>query len=201
MRTEGVRIEGGDMTQAKHVRLCLCCGAATATPSIPACWDDWQLLPEELRCSIIRTSARAQLILYAKALTEAVSIWRNAAAWRPKRYAVSSHASSALQDQSNVVPVAVLQQRLLSAFDFSGDDRSHAHAQQTRTSPDAQRAAGKHELVLAVVRAVPAQCADKIRAADRTVGSGHIERQAATLRTLHGVRSQGRDAAASGVGR
>jgi hypothetical protein len=84
------------------MRVCLCCGTVTETPSIPSCWDHWLLLPEELRSSIIKTSARGQLIQYAKAATEAIAIWRKAGAWQPKGRTPQPNAAA--QAHGNVVP-------------------------------------------------------------------------------------------------
>jgi hypothetical protein len=84
------------------MRLCLCCGAATETPSIPACWTHWQILPEDLRSSIVKTSARLQLTAYAQAATEAITIWREAGAWRPERR--SLHSNAAAQAPGNIIP-------------------------------------------------------------------------------------------------
>ena len=67
-----------------RVRECVCCGAATATPSLPACWDDWNLLPEDLRSSIIKNYGRRQINEYADDLLAAVAFWRQVGAWRSK---------------------------------------------------------------------------------------------------------------------
>lgn len=141
------------MTQAKRVRLCLCCGTVTATPSIPACWEDWQLLPEELRSSSIKTAARGQLILYAKALTEAVIVWRKAGAWRPKRHAAKATAA---------LPLPALQRLLFSAYrqetnelgrvrDVAAEGRVRHHHPRRATTPATKPAAAKHGLDMAVV--------------------------------------------------
>lgn len=67
-----------------RVRECVCCGAATATPSLPACWDDWNLLPEDLRSSIVKNYGRRLINEYADDLLAAVAFWRQVGAWRSK---------------------------------------------------------------------------------------------------------------------
>ena len=105
-------LSGVERIQPRRVRSCLCCGAATAAPSIPSCWDHWQLLPEELRSSILKSAARSQLTVYANGLTEAIVIWRNAGAWRPKREA--PQPSPAMKPDApaprhgNVIPFAAV---------------------------------------------------------------------------------------------
>ena len=79
--------------------------------------------------------------------------------------------------------------------------RNPSHEAPARTGPDASRAAEKHELDVAMVRAMSAQFADQVRAPDRAVACRCVERPATALRAVHRLRQQGRDAAASGVGR
>lgn len=67
-----------------RVRECVCCGEATATPSLPACWDDWNVLPEDLRSSIVKNYGRRLIKEYADDLLVAVACWRQAGAWRSK---------------------------------------------------------------------------------------------------------------------
>jgi hypothetical protein len=74
---------------ASPPRLCLCCGEPTATRSIPACWDHWIALPEDLRSSIMVSYGRGQLRTYGDSLMEAVRIWRSAGLWRARHAAVS----------------------------------------------------------------------------------------------------------------
>lgn len=176
------------------MRFCLCCGTTTETPSIPSCWDHWQLLPEDLRSSIIKNSARGQLTLYAKAATEAIAVWRKAGAWRPKRRATEMY------QKSNVMPLAVLQRLLFdSSTGASADDRS-PHEAPPRGSADARPAAAKHRWDVAVLRAVPAQRPDQVRPPYPAVGRRHIERQVKAMRAVYGMQPQGSDAAASGLG-
>lgn len=80
------------------VRLCVCCGTPAATPSIPACWDHWIALPEDLRSTMIKTSARGQLAQYGEALLVAIKLWRREGLWRSKfvkRAPLSAPASKA----------------------------------------------------------------------------------------------------------
>jgi hypothetical protein len=51
---------------------------------MPACWDHWILLPQDLQSSIIKTSARGRLNAYGTHLLEAIRIWRRLGAWRAK---------------------------------------------------------------------------------------------------------------------
>lgn len=57
---------------------------SAATPSIPACWDHWTLLSEDVRSSIVASYGRGQLTRYAESLLEAVKLWRQAGSWRSK---------------------------------------------------------------------------------------------------------------------
>jgi hypothetical protein len=82
-----------------------------------------------------------------------------------------------------------------------GRARIRCHEAPARTRPDARPAPGERRLVLAVLRSVPPQRADKVYAAYPAVGRRHVERQATALRTVHQMRRQGRDATASGLGR
>lgn len=68
----------------RPLRLCLCCGEPTATRSIPACWDHWVALPEDLRSAITISYGRDQLRRYNDGLMEAFRIWRLAGLWRPR---------------------------------------------------------------------------------------------------------------------
>ncbi len=61
-----------------------------ATPSIPACWEHWTLLPEGLRSSIVTSYGRGELTRYAEGLLDAVTLWRQAGAWRSRRGAIAS---------------------------------------------------------------------------------------------------------------
>ena len=56
-------------------------------------------------------------------------------------------------------------------------------------------------MALGMVRAMPPPRADGVGAAHHPVGTEHVERSAASVRTLHGVRRQGRYAATSRLGR
>lgn len=70
--------------EANTPRLCLCCGGPRATRSIPACWDHWVVLPEDLRSAIVISYGRGQISRYGDSLMEAVRIWRQAGVWRSK---------------------------------------------------------------------------------------------------------------------
>ena len=94
-----------------RVRECVCCGAATATPSLPACWDDWNLLPEDLRSSIVKNYGRRLINAYADDLLAAVTFWRQIGAWRSKLRKKVSPAPSApadpiASDSRNVIALA-----------------------------------------------------------------------------------------------
>src|SRR6185437_1775602 len=169
----GGHIWATTMTQSPRVRLCLCCGTASETPAIPACWDHWQLLPEELRSSIIKSSARVELTLYAKAITEAVAVWREAGAWRPKGHAPPSRATPPL-------PLPALQRLLLSAYGH-GTNEPDRLRERPRTSRDIRPAAAKRGPDTAVVRPLSASRAD---AARDPLKSEHIKRQVEALRGL-----------------
>jgi hypothetical protein len=91
-------------------RLCLCCGTQSATRSIPACWDHWNVLPEDLRSLIVISYGRGQAKTYGEGLMEAVRVWRVTGAWRSgsnKRRAAIEHTSpgtpSASLSESRVI--------------------------------------------------------------------------------------------------
>ncbi len=163
------------------MRFCLCCGTTAETPSISACWPHWQLLPEDLRSSIVRTSARGQLTLYAQAATEAIAVWREAGAWRPKQHAAE------LQQKSNVMPLALLRRLIRSDYRNSckelADDQPRHHDPRAWISADARPAAEDSGLDIAVVRALPRSRATQTRTIDPALARGHTESLA--LRPLH----------------
>jgi hypothetical protein len=70
------------VTQDKVMRRCACCGVPTATRSIPACWEHWNVLPEDLRSSIVKSHGRGQIKQYKDTLLEAVMLWRQTGVWR-----------------------------------------------------------------------------------------------------------------------
>jgi hypothetical protein len=77
-------VEVGSVPGGATARRCVCCGDAVATRSIPACWDHWRLLPEDLQSAIIKTTGLGRLAEYGRHLLEAIRIWRRAGAWRAK---------------------------------------------------------------------------------------------------------------------
>jgi hypothetical protein len=77
-------VESASGPEGSPPRLCLCCGEQTATRSIPACWDHWIALPEDLRSAIVISYGRGQLNRYGESLAEAVRFWRHTGLWRPK---------------------------------------------------------------------------------------------------------------------
>ena len=96
-----------------RVRECVCCGAATATPSIPACWDDWNLLPEDLRSSIVKNYGRRNIKEYGDDLLAAVAFWRQIGAWRsklrktiPSATAPRAPAVAIVSNERNVIALA-----------------------------------------------------------------------------------------------
>src|SRR5690348_6586153 len=165
------------MTQSTRVRLrlCLCCGTASETPAIPACWDHWQLLPEELRSSIVKSSARVQLTLYAKAITEAVAVWREAGAWRPKRHAVPARATAAM-------PLPALQRLLLSTYRHEANELGRL-TETARTTGATRPAAAKRDLDT-VLRSLSASRPDRGPVTRDPLKSECIQRQVAALRAL-----------------
>lgn len=76
-------------------RLCLCCGEPTATRSIPACWDHWIALPEDLQSAIVISTGRGEIGRYGDCLMEAVRIWRQTGLWR-SRYVKTESAPQEL---------------------------------------------------------------------------------------------------------
>ena len=63
-------------------RKCVCCGAPTPTHSLCACWDQWMVLPEDLRSELLRYFSRDEFANYHRALLKAVEVWRHAGVWR-----------------------------------------------------------------------------------------------------------------------
>jgi hypothetical protein len=101
-------------------RICLCCGAATASRSIPACWDHWNALPEDLRSSIVVSQGRGQLKVYADSLFDAVRLWRHSGAWRSKYQKAAAPVRAAAvantaEFQSEHRVISLLEHRLKSA--------------------------------------------------------------------------------------
>ena len=98
-----------------RVRECVCCGEATATPSIPACWDDWNVLPEDLRSSIVKNYGRRLIKEYTDDLLVAVAFWRQAGAWRSKlrknATAVAARSTPAIAGASGEHNVIALAER------------------------------------------------------------------------------------------
>ena len=111
-----------------RVRECVCCGAATATPSIPACWDDWNLLPEDLRSSIVKNYGRRQINEYTDDLLVAVTFWRQIGAWRSK---LRERVRSALPPKAPAVPIASEERNVIALA-----ERRRAHAVQTDPNSD-----------------------------------------------------------------
>jgi hypothetical protein len=64
--------------------------------------------------------------------------------------------------------------------------RNPSHDAPARTSPDARPAAEKHRLDMAMVRALPASCADAFRSADRAGGAPTY--RATSYGAAHGAR-------------
>ena len=123
-------LEANAEEEALPQRLCLCCGAPTATRSIPACWDHWSLLPDELRLPMVANYGRCELQAYAENLLQAVRIWRQAGAWplRSWRKAASPARSRAMTDselRSAQSIISLLERRPKSAWltaDYSTDE-------------------------------------------------------------------------------
>jgi len=71
--------------QRSWKRQCVCCEASAASRSIPACWEHWNLLSEDLRSAIVKCAGRGDIKRYTDCLLEAVAHWRQAGAWPSKR--------------------------------------------------------------------------------------------------------------------
>lgn len=85
-------------------RRCVCCGAATATRSVPACWEHWTLLSQDLRSAIVIAYSRGQLTQYADCLDAAVKLWREAGVWRPPRTIAFARINASMRPPENVIP-------------------------------------------------------------------------------------------------
>ena len=120
--------DGGDSPK----RPCLCCGAPSASRSIPACWDHWSALPEDLRSTIVVSQGRGQLKIYADSLFEAVKLWRGSGVWRSKyRKAAPTIisrgvAAAAESSDSEHRVISLLEHRLKSAERMAGRSGSAA---------------------------------------------------------------------------
>lgn len=112
-----------------RVRECVCCGADTATPSLPACWDDWNLLPEDLRSSIIKNYGRRKIKEYSDDLLAAVAFWRQVGAWRSK---LRKKATSAIMPRALAVPGASEERNVIAL----GERRRSSVIQSARHSND-----------------------------------------------------------------
>jgi len=145
-------------------------------PSFVASRGAGQLLPEELQSSIIKSSARDQLTLYAKAITEAVAAWREAGAWRPKRHAVPARATAAM-------PLPALQRLLLSAYGRQMNELGRL-TETARTTGATRPSAAKRELEIAVVPPLSESRTDTAHAIRDPLKSERIKRQVAALRSL-----------------
>ena len=75
-------------------RPCICCGEPRATRSVPACWDHWIALPDDLRSELVVTVGRGQIGRYGDCLMEAVRFWRLTGLWR-SRYVKTEFPPSA----------------------------------------------------------------------------------------------------------
>lgn len=69
---------------SSRARPCICCGEMRASPSIPACWDHWIALPEDLRSELVVSVGRGQIGRYGDCLMEAVRFWRQTGLWRSR---------------------------------------------------------------------------------------------------------------------
>lgn len=116
-----------------RVRECVCCGAATATPSLPACWDDWNLLPEDLRSSIIKNYGRRQINEYADDLLTAVAFWRQVGAWRSKLRNKVSAAAPAAAPSHSATPIENNERNVIALA-----ERRRTSAAQTGRHSDAE---------------------------------------------------------------
>lgn len=106
----GVMVAESVRPRGTWTRRCVCCESPTASRSIPACWEHWNLLPEDLRSVIVKFAGRGDIKQYADCLLEAVAHWRQVGAWRSKRGArslpvIESSAPIGLTEAS--VPIAL----------------------------------------------------------------------------------------------
>jgi hypothetical protein len=100
-------------------RACICCGEPRASRSIPACWDHWIALPEDLRSALVISVGRGQIGRYGDHLMEAVRFWRQNGLWR-SRYvnaksptpAFDREGSAGSRDDGKVVSFQLRRPRL-----------------------------------------------------------------------------------------
>jgi len=116
-----------------RVRECVCCGAATATPSLPACWDDWNLLPEDLRASIIKNYGRRRINEYADDLLAAVAFWRQVGAWRSKLRKKTPSAPAAAAPGTAAAPTESNERNVIALAERRRNSEAH-----TARPPDAE---------------------------------------------------------------
>jgi hypothetical protein len=120
-------IAGRSFAQDVPARRCLCCGEAVETPSIPACWDHWVLLPADLQSSIIKASGRGRLADYGAHILKAIKIWRRAGIWRAKG---GTSVMSGCHQPSNTT---ILETRTVAEFLRLADRRRKNTMRQVRT--------------------------------------------------------------------
>lgn len=106
---------------------------ATATPSLPACWDDWNLLPEDLRSSIIKNYGRRQINEYADDLLAAVVFWRQVGAWRSKLRNRASSAAPVVAPSVAAAPIESNERNVIALA-----ERRRSSAAQTARHSDAE---------------------------------------------------------------
>ncbi len=100
-------------TEGAGGRVCLCCGTSAASRSIPACWQHWNMLPGELRSSIVISYGRGELTAYAEHLLAAVKVWRLAGVWRTK----DKKAAPLTAPVAKAEPVARVERRVISLLE------------------------------------------------------------------------------------
>lgn len=97
-------------------RPCLCCGIPSASRSIPACWDHWNVLPEDLRSFIVISYGRGRTKAYGDGLMEAGRLWRLTGHWRVRAAKTSAAAArpateSASRPQSENRVISLVERR------------------------------------------------------------------------------------------
>lgn len=138
----------GLVPESTAARLCVCCGCAAATRSMPACWDHWILLPADLQSSIIKTAGRGRLADYGRYLSDAIAIWRRAGAWRSKS---ANTASSG--DWTSATPI--LAARTIAEFLRLAEQRRKTTIRQGKAAkprPDSAAGSDRADPMLGLVQ-------------------------------------------------
>lgn len=83
---------------------------------MPACWEHWNVLPEDLRSFIVISYGRGRTKAYGEGLMEAVRLWRLTGNWRlrtaPAPRAAETHAKP--RSDRKVISLVALRQKIAS---------------------------------------------------------------------------------------